>query len=956
MNKMITLLLVAAGLHAMTVFAAAAPAAPNADAAKPRPESSKTRAAGKAAKSDSLKTTTTGFSFLMEPAPAWVLPITADPAAVAQGSAALQYGLIDEQINLEGKSSHYEHVERRIVGTAGLGHGAQIQAVFDPSYQELVLHKIEVIRDGKRIDKLDPKRVQLLQRETQLEARMYDGRITASMVLDDVRVGDRVEFAYTVRGSNPVFDGKFAYIDILGSQNGPVALHQLRVLYPENRTLQYRVPKAVQVESHKLGGKQELVLSQKMVPQQEFEAGAPASAYIGDMVQLSEFAGWNDVARWGAGLFAGVANAPAPRIARQVSAWKAATPDQAQQLQLALDFVQKEVRYFGTEIGVNSHKPNQPDKVLEQRFGDCKDKAALLIALLKALDIEAKPVLVSIAYKDKADTMLPSPLAFNHAIAQIRFDGKTTWIDGTRDQQTGPIAERQVLDYGKVLLAQDDSRELLALPDGSKEVFQTVEDRLQIQHMNADPVLVSTITWHGIMAESMRAWLASTPMTEVQTHMAKPYLRPFPKMTVNAPLRVEEIKGQNALRVIQEFNLAEFWKMTTNEKVKAETMLWSLEQELEHPRDVARKTPLHIKFPGIFRHSISAEFSEDLLDVAKDEKWSDGQSNFSININYKTTARKMSIDAELRFTGSTVAVGQWRSFTEKAKQIRPRLFPEFQAHVLDKTQVAELDKDVQAMFKTPGWVKASREERVRMAMVLYANNVLVSNRLAPGMAAKFLFVRGSALLGLAFYDKSADDFAEALKIVNDENPDYLIAAGMNQLYLQHDAAAREYAQKALKLAPHSPFVNQLQLMIAYESADYKAAKTILNDELSNETDESFAHLALIRYLVARGNGEDGTAELKAQMEKTDAKSWVYPVMQVFLSDDDVEKAAKKLAPSIKVDGAMKSAAYFYFAEKARLDGQTDTARAFFKNAMVSYRADLYTYALAKRHLAQLPPG
>jgi hypothetical protein len=197
----------------------------------------------------------------------------------AKSRAAFQYLLTDHQFNIEDKSiSGYTHVERRINENSALSAGAQVQIVFDPSYQDLAIHQIDILREGRRINKLDAKRVQLLQRETQLEERAYDGRVTASIVLDDLRVGDQVEYAYTLRGANPVFEGKFVQIDSAGSAVGPVELYSLRLLAPLRRDIRYQMPVGMQVASQVVDGKRETIFRQLHIPQQQFEDGAPALA------------------------------------------------------------------------------------------------------------------------------------------------------------------------------------------------------------------------------------------------------------------------------------------------------------------------------------------------------------------------------------------------------------------------------------------------------------------------------------------------------------------------------------------------------------------------------------------------------------------------------------------------------------------------------------------------------
>ncbi len=76
--------------------------------------------------------------------------------------------------------------------------------------------------------------------------------------------------------------------------------------------------------------------------------------------------------------------------------------------------------------------PARADETWQRRFGDCKGKTVLLLALLKELGIQAEPALVSLGGGDGLDERLPSLGAFNHVIVRATIGGKVYWLDGTR--------------------------------------------------------------------------------------------------------------------------------------------------------------------------------------------------------------------------------------------------------------------------------------------------------------------------------------------------------------------------------------------------------------------------------------------------------------------------------------------------------------------------------------------
>ena len=68
-----------------------------------------------------------------------------------------------------------------------------IEIEFDPAYQSLVLHRVDVIRNTNRLHQLTPGRVRVIQREQELMFDIYDGRLSAVLLIDDLRVGDIVD-------------------------------------------------------------------------------------------------------------------------------------------------------------------------------------------------------------------------------------------------------------------------------------------------------------------------------------------------------------------------------------------------------------------------------------------------------------------------------------------------------------------------------------------------------------------------------------------------------------------------------------------------------------------------------------------------------------------------------------------------------------------------------------------
>lgn len=98
-------------------------------------------------------------------------------------------------------------------------------------------------------------------------------------------------------------------------------------------------------------------------------------------------------------------------------AGEAATP--RERLAALTELVQQKIRYVAVEVGIGGYRPTPPRETLERRWGDCKDKALLLIDLLGAAEIPAYPALILAAHDDRIDPAFPAPGQFNHLIVAV---------------------------------------------------------------------------------------------------------------------------------------------------------------------------------------------------------------------------------------------------------------------------------------------------------------------------------------------------------------------------------------------------------------------------------------------------------------------------------------------------------------------------------------------------------
>ena len=136
-------------------------------------------------------------------------PQKSDMAKVRDGTL---YLLLDNQTYVpeRQKQQRYTRLVMQALNQSGVDYISQLSLNFDPSYQTLTLHTLSIIRDGKHIDKLSTARLSVIQSEPDLADKIYNGRLSLNIIVDDMRSGDMLDYSYSVTGSNPIYANKFS--------------------------------------------------------------------------------------------------------------------------------------------------------------------------------------------------------------------------------------------------------------------------------------------------------------------------------------------------------------------------------------------------------------------------------------------------------------------------------------------------------------------------------------------------------------------------------------------------------------------------------------------------------------------------------------------------------------------------------------------------------------------------
>ncbi|MDB5694209.1 MAG: tetratricopeptide repeat protein, partial [Alphaproteobacteria bacterium] len=318
--------------------------------------------------------------------------------------------------------------------TQGLSALGNVIIPWQPQISELVVHKVRILRDGKEIDLLKGGQPFIvLRRENNLESAMLDGVLTAVMQPEGLGVGDVLDFSWTVRIKPQGVP--FRPENLTALVHGYSIRHvRYRELWQEGLPIRWAATDAIgKPKVTKTAWGTELVLDRSDAEGPELPTSAPARFGAPARLEISGYADWNEIGRLMAAFYESAARlGPDSPLKAEIDRIAALGPDPKKRTMAALRLVQDRVRYFALAIGDGGYVPEKADRTWSRKYGDCKGKTVLLLALLKDLGVEAEPVLVSSESGDLIGARLPQVAAFNHVIVRARIDGRSYWLDGTR--------------------------------------------------------------------------------------------------------------------------------------------------------------------------------------------------------------------------------------------------------------------------------------------------------------------------------------------------------------------------------------------------------------------------------------------------------------------------------------------------------------------------------------------
>ena len=360
-------------------------------------------------------------------------------------------------------------------------------------------------------------------------------------------------------------------------------------------------------------------------------------------------------------------------------------------------YVSRQIRYVAIEIGVGGYQPHLPADVYKNKYGDCKDKASLLISMLNKIGLRGYPALVGTRGDVEADPTAPTLATFDHMIvalpvpANLRaavekfpaYDSRNQilWMDPT--SETDPLGQLPEMDQGVfALIAYPERGDLQRIPEAPPE--QNGSEYAVNVHLQSDGTGAADVEakYFGASNSSRHSFYRGRSQSEI----LKAFEERVTRYVSQASFRQASISGteDNSQQIAEKFSFAgNFATASTGDSWFFQPLILSGIAVPEVPSR-PRQLPLDVGVP----YHVKCEYRLELPSGMRIERLPDKTS-------IKSEFGEVSI--EYSMSGNVLVATQTVSFAQS--RILPEKYPDFRDFV--NTYIRATRQRLRVMNATP---------------------------------------------------------------------------------------------------------------------------------------------------------------------------------------------------------------------------------------------------------------
>src|SRR6266403_3873763 len=386
--------------------------------------------------------------------------------ANANSEEAAVFDRILNHVHFENDGTEVTETEAvvRIQSQAGVEEFGQLVFGYSSATEKLEVEYVRVRKPDGQVVLTPESTAQDFAPDVLKEAPMYSDYRQRHISVAALQPGDTLEYRTVIRILTPLAAGNFWY-EYTFPKGVVVNEDRLEIDIPKSREVKLKTPTR-KPEIREAGERRIYTwLVKDIQPDRDKDKEKDEDEETGPDVQLTTFTDWKQIAQWYAKLQGErmTVDDSVRKKAQEITKGADTPTEKARRL---YDFVARNVRYVSISLGVGRYQPHAAADVLQNGYGDCKDKHTLFSALLRAEGIQSYPVMIHSTRK--LDVDVPSPAQFDHVITAARLGTGTglTWLDTTPE----------VAPYGLILYQLRNKQAVVASEDSEGGLQRTPAD------------------------------------------------------------------------------------------------------------------------------------------------------------------------------------------------------------------------------------------------------------------------------------------------------------------------------------------------------------------------------------------------------------------------------------------------------------------------------------------------
>lgn len=743
----------------------------------------------------------------------------------------------------EGTGTRELTAEIRVLADAGVKAFAVLNFTYTSDNEVVDVDYVRVRKPDGSVVKTPDYNVQDMPGEVSRTAPLYSDIHEKHVAVKGLGVGDVLEYRIRVRITKAQVPGQFWY-EYSFAKDAIAKDERLELRVPTGKYVKVVSPEFKAEIADESGHRIFRWSHSNLVIKAKDPNQLPRRIPPNPDVQVTTFASWQDVGRW----YGGLQKEPlqvTPAIQAKAAELTKALKSDDEKIRAIYTFVSLKFHYIGLDFGIGRYQPHAADDVLENGYGDCKDKHTLLASLLKAAGIEAWPALIHASRK--LDAEVPSPAQFNHVITVVPQGASYIWLDTTPE----------VARYRLLLLPLRNKQALVIPPDQAPQLMTTPENppEPQVQEFSMSGKLDPDGTFTGHAEQTYEGDVEvglRTAFRQVPESQWKELVQRFSR-ALNFGGDVSDVKAtppdelDKPFRFTYEYVRKDFgdWE---NRRTIAPLPPMGIESS-KYVKETKPSEPVLLGAVGRVTYRSKLELPEGYKVVPPSavhlvESYAEYDAHTNVEDGVMTTTR------ELKIKRNEVPLSEWEAYRKFGRAISDDEFNSLALEGSGKTLSAKKgveanageeskdangeasgqNPDLDGMFRDA--TSALQRRDVRRAEELF-EKVIKNNPKYKGAH----FNLGVALAAQRDLVRAMDQFREEEKVSPDDPRAYQVIASYSMQIGQTEEAIQQW-RKLVKLDPNNRTAVTTLAQLLYSGEKYDDAAAVLEPAVKAAPDSA----------------------------------------------------------------------------------------------------------------------